>query len=159
MPSFLARENENKAPAAALWLSNAVIQLFLIVTWFAKYAFTLALKLTSAMNLIPYLLVAAYGLKIAWTGETYEVDRRRRAGDWLRGMLATAYAAAMLLAGGPKFVMLSALLYAPGTLLFVIARREQGKPLFTRVEWLLVGVVFAVAIGALCALASGDISI
>jgi arginine:ornithine antiporter/lysine permease len=74
-------------------------------------------------------------------------------------MIATVYAAAMLFAGGPKFIMLSALLYAPGTLLFVIARREQGKPLFTRVEWLLVGVVFAVAIGALYALASGDISI
>ena len=68
MPAFLARENENKAPVAALWLTNAVIQLFLLVTWFAEYAFALALKLTSAMTLIPYLLVAAYGLKLAWTG-------------------------------------------------------------------------------------------
>ncbi len=159
MPAFLARENENKAPAAALWLSNAVIQIFLIVTWFAEYAFTLALKLTSAMTLIPYLLVAAYGLKLAWTGETYKTSSRSRSVDWLRAAVATVYAAAMLLAGGPKFVMLSALLYAPGTLLFVIARREQGKPIFTRVEWLLVGVVFAVAISALYALASGDISI
>ena len=40
MPSFLARENANKAPAAALWLTNIVIQLFLLVTWFAEYAFT-----------------------------------------------------------------------------------------------------------------------
>lgn len=159
MPAFLARENEHKAPAAALWLSNAVIQLFLLVTWFAEYAFTLALKLTSAMTLIPYLLVAAYGLKLAWTGETYETNRTTRAVDWLRGMIATVYAAAMLFAGGPKFVMLAALLYAPGTLLFVVARREQGKPLFTRIEWLLVGVVFALAVSALYALASGAISI
>jgi arginine:ornithine antiporter/lysine permease len=159
MPTFLSRENDNKAPAAALWLSNAVIQLFLLVTWFAEYAFTLALKLTSAMTLIPYLLVAAYGLKLAWTGETYVTDGRSRTVDWLRGAIATVYTATMLLAGGPKFVMLSALLYAPGTLLFVIARREQGKTLFTRVEWLLVGVVFAVAIGALFALVSGDLSI
>ena len=34
-PSFLARENENKAPVAALWLTNGVIQLFLIVSFFA----------------------------------------------------------------------------------------------------------------------------
>jgi arginine:ornithine antiporter/lysine permease len=159
MPAFLARENANKAPATALWLSNAVIQLFLIVTWFAEYAFTLALKLTSALTLIPYLMVAAYGLKLAWTGETYETERRSRTVDWLSGAIATVYTAAMLLAGGPKFVMLSALLYAPGTLLFVIARREQGKPLFTGVEWLLFGMVVAVALGALYALASGDISI
>ena len=55
MPSFLARENANKVPAAALWLTNIVIQLFLLVTWFAEYAFTLALKMTSSMTLIPYL--------------------------------------------------------------------------------------------------------
>ena len=42
----------------------------------------------------------------------------------------------MLSAGGAKFLMLSALLYAPGTILFVIARREQNRPVFTRVEWL-----------------------
>ena len=159
MPAFLARENKNKAPVAALWLTNVVIQLFLIVAWFAEYAFTLALKLTSAMTLIPYLLVAAYGLKLAWTSETYADDRRGRFVDWVRGAIATIYAAGMLFAGGPKFIMLSALLYVPGTLLFVIARREQGKPLFTRLEWLLFGVIAAVAIGALFGLASGDISI
>lgn len=159
MPSFLARENENKAPAGALWLTNAVIQFFLIVTWFAEYAFSLALKLTSAMTLLPYFLVAAYGLKLAWTGETYGADRSSRTADWLRGMIATIYTAAMILAGGPKFIMLSALLYAPVTLLFFIARREQGKPVFTRAEWLLFGVILAVAIGALGALASGYISI
>ena len=42
-----------------------------LVTWFAEQAFTLALKMTSAMTLLPYLLVAAYGFKLAWTGETY----------------------------------------------------------------------------------------
>ena len=47
----------------------------------------------------------------------------------------------MLYAGGAKFLLLSALLYAPGTILFVIARREQGKTVFTRVEWLMFGVI------------------
>ena len=71
MPSFLARENRNGVPFAALWLTNVVIQAFVLVTWFAESAFTIALKMTSAMTLVPYLLVAAYGLKLAWTGETY----------------------------------------------------------------------------------------
>ena len=84
MPSFLARENANGVPHAALWMTNLAIQAFLIVTWFAEYAFTIALKMTSAMTLLPYLLVAAYGFKLAWTGETYGVDGawpRRRARD------------------------------------------------------------------------------
>ena len=92
MPSFLAHENARKVPAGALWLTNIVIQVFLLVTYFAEYAFTLALKMTSSMTLIPYLLVAAYGLKLAWTGETYAADPRGRAIDWIRSAIATIYA-------------------------------------------------------------------
>ena len=159
MPSFLARENENKAPAAALWLTNGVIQLFLIVSFFAEYAFTMALKMTSAMTLIPYLFVAAYGLKLAWTGETYAAGGRGRSVDWTRGAIATVYAAGMLYAGGAKFILLSALLYAPGTILFIIAKREQSKTVFTPVEWLIFGVVVVAAVFGLYSLANGMISI
>ena len=56
--------------------------------------------MTSAMTLIPYLLVAAYGLKIAWTRETYAADPRGRDKDVAVGALAAAYALAMIYAGG-----------------------------------------------------------
>ena len=42
---------------------------------------------------IPYLLVAAYGLKLAWTGKPIEPDERARTVDWVRGAIATVYAA------------------------------------------------------------------
>jgi arginine:ornithine antiporter/lysine permease len=45
-------------------------------------------------------------------------------------------------------VLLSALLYAPGALLFAKAKREAGQPVFTFVEKL---VFAAVVIGALVA--------
>jgi arginine:ornithine antiporter/lysine permease len=143
LPKFLARENANAVPSTALWLTNGVIQAFLLVTWFAEYAFTFALKMTSAMTLLPYLLVAAYAFMLASTGETYagEVAARRR--DRIRAGIATLYAAAMLLAGGPKFLTLAALLYAPGTWLFWRARREQGTLLFTPMERVIFAVVAA----------------
>ena len=159
MPSFLARENAKKVPVGALWLTNIVIQAFLLVTYFAEYAFTLALKMTSSMTLIPYLLVAAYGFKLAWTGETYGADPRGRAIDWIRGAIATIYAAGMIYAGGAKFLLLSALLYAPGTALFILARREQKKTAFTLVEGLLFGAIIIAAAVGLYSLATGTISI
>jgi arginine:ornithine antiporter / lysine permease len=158
MPSFLAGENANKVPAAALWLTNIVIQTFLLVTYFAEYAFNLALKMTSSMTLIPYLLVAAYGLKLAWTGETY-ADARGRAIDWIRGAIATLYAAGMIYAGGTKFLLLSTLLYAPGTLLFALARHEQKKAPFTLVEGCLFGAILIAAVAGLYGLTTGMISI
>jgi arginine:ornithine antiporter/lysine permease len=159
MPSFLARESRRQVPEAALWLTNGVIQLFLILTWFADYAFTLALKMTSSMTLLPYLLVAAYGLKLAWTGETYAAGSRSRSIDWLRGAIATLYAAGMLYAGGIVFLLLSALLYAPGTILFVLARREQKASVFARLEWPLFAIVVIAAAFGLYGLAIGAISI
>ncbi len=158
MPAFLAGENANKVPAAALWLTNVVIQLFLLVTWFAEYAFTLALKMTSSMTLIPYLLVAAYGLKLAWTGETYAAARERIV-DWIRAAIATVYAAGMIYAGGTKFLLLSALLYAPGTVLFILSRREQKKTVFTSVEGAVFGAILIAAVAGLYGLVSGTISI
>jgi arginine:ornithine antiporter/lysine permease len=158
LPAFLGRENERKVPYTALWLTNLVIQAFLLVTFFAEYAFNIALKMTSAMTLIPYLLVAAYGAKLAWTGETYAGDRRRRR-EGVFAVIATVYSLAMLVAGGPKYVLLAALLYAPGTWLYVQARREQGQRAFTPLEATAFAVVSLAAAVALYALATGRMTI
>lgn len=159
MPSFLATVNAHKVPAGALWLTNCVIQTFLLVTWFAEYAFTLALKMTSAMTLIPYFLVAAYGLKLAWTGEAYSTGERTRIVDWIRSAVATLYAAGMIYAGGSKFLLLSSILYAPGTLLFFLAKRERKEATFKPIEAITFAAITTAACAGIYALAAGVITI
>ena len=144
----------------SVWASTLAIQALLVVAHFAEHAFTLALKMTSAMALVPYLLVGAYGAKLAYTRETYGADPRGRGRDLVVGALATVYAAAMIHAGGAKFLLLSALLYAPSTLLYAVARREQGRDLFASVpERVAFGAMAAAAAGALYALATGAMSL
>jgi arginine:ornithine antiporter/lysine permease len=159
MPAFLGIENARKVPSGALWATNIMIQIILLVSPFAEYAFLLVLKMTSTMTLVPYLLVAAYGLKLAWTGDTYEKVPRGRAGDWVRGAIATVYAAGMIYAGGMRFFLLSTLIFAPGTILYLLARREQKRRLFTLPELLVFGGVVVAALAGLYALISGRISI
>ncbi len=159
MPAFLARENGNGVPAAALWLTNLLVQLFLILTLFSEQAFLMAIKLTSSMILLPYLLVAAYALKLAWTGESYEAQPRGRRTDLARALLATVYAAGLIYAGGLKFLLLSLVIYAPGTALFVIAQKERGHRLFTAAELLLFAVAAGGAVLALYGLATGRITV
>lgn len=141
MPKIFASENRHKVPSAALWLTNIVIQLFLISTLFSEDAFALMVKLSSAMILVPYLLVAAYGLLLALRHETYDTRPQERSRDLIVAGIATLYAAFMIYAGGLKFLLLSSILYAPGTLLFVQVRREQNKPVLVGAEW----IVFAAA--------------
>lgn len=159
MPSVLARENSNNVPAAALWLSNGVIQLFLISTLFSEDAFRLMVNLTSAMVLIPYLLVAAYGFLVAKRGETYNIRPKERFRDLILAGAATAYTAFMIYAGGLKFLLLSAILYALGTALFFYARREQKKPLFSPREWLVFIAVVAGCLVGIYGLVTGSITI
>jgi arginine:ornithine antiporter / lysine permease len=110
--------------------------------------------MTSAMTLIPYFFVAAYGLKLAYRGETYHAGERARSTDGTRTALATIYAAAMIYAGG-----LSAILYAPGTFLFFLARRERKEVVFKPLEAALFAALAIAACAGVYALAVGAISI
>ena len=159
MPSFLASVNAHEVPVGALWLTNIVIQTFVLVTWFAEYAFTIALKMTSAMTLVPYFFVAAYGLKLASRGETYVAGDQARTVDWIRSAVATLYAAGMIYAGGVKFRLLSSILYAPGTLLFFLAKCERKEAIFRPVEAVMFAALVLAACAGIYALAVGAISI
>jgi arginine:ornithine antiporter / lysine permease len=159
VPKWLSGENASQVPSAALWLTNSMVQVFLILTLFAQEAFNLALDMTSAKTLIPYVLVAAFAMKLAITRETYGPESRDRGRDLLWSTLATLYAIFMLVAGGLKFVLLSCIIFAPGTVLFIFARREQGRRIFTTAETaLFVAVLLGAAVG-IYGLATGLITI
>jgi len=159
MPRIFATENQTKVPATALWLSNGIVQLLVISTLFSEDAFTLMLKLASSMSLFPYLLVAGYALLISRRGETYDTRPQERNRDLIIAGVATLYTVFMIFAGGMKFVLLSAIFYAPGTLLYFWARREQQKQLFAPVEWVVLLVVVIGAVIAVHGLATGYITI
>lgn len=62
-----------------------------MLTLFAEYAFHLALELTSSM------MVAASGLRLALTGETYDRDPEGHTGDLLRASIAVLTTATALI--------------------------------------------------------------
>jgi arginine:ornithine antiporter/lysine permease len=159
MPRIFSTENKNKVPAAALWMTNIVVQLFVISTYWSNDAFALMLNLTSAMALIPYLLVAGYAVLIARRGESYETRPENRRRDLVIASIAAAYTIFMILSGGLKFVLLACLLYGPGTLLYVWARREQGKLLFTPIERIICAAAVVGAVVGGFGLATGYITI
>ncbi|MFC6338498.1 arginine-ornithine antiporter [Pseudomonas sp. CCM 7891] len=148
MPVFLRRENANHVPVNALWLTNAMVQIFLVITLFSASTYLSLIYLATSMILVPYLWSAAYALLLAVRGESYENALAERKKDLFIGAVALIYAVWLLYAGGIKYLLLSALLYAPGAILFAKAKRELGKPIFTHVEKLIFA---AVVIGALVA--------
>jgi arginine:ornithine antiporter / lysine permease len=152
MPRFLRRSTAEDVPLPALVLTTFLVQLVLIITYFSEDAFNFALDLTSALTLIPFLLAAAYALKVARS----DAAPRR---ELVVAALATLYTAFLIATAGLKFVLVSFIVYAPATVLFVMARREQGRELFSPVELLILAVSIAGALVGVVALAAGWISI
>ena len=158
LPRFVARVNDRGVPSTALLMTTSLVQLVLITTLFSDDAFTFTLKLCTSLSLVPYLLAAAYSAKLAHRGETYEDGQSRRK-DLLVAGLAVVYTAFLVYAAGLVFLLLGLLVYALGTVLFVRARREHGRRLFTPAELVLLVVVVLGAVGAVAGLAPGLISI
>ncbi len=141
MPEFLRKENVNHVPVNALWLSNGLIQLFLIITLFNDATYLKLLYLATSMILVPYFWSSAYAVLLAVRGETYENDAGQRNKDLLIALISTIYAVWLVYAAGVQYLLLSALLYAPGAILFAKAKRELGQAVFTNIEKVIFVVV------------------
>jgi arginine:ornithine antiporter / lysine permease len=158
MPKFMARENSHGAPVVALVMAGALVQLLLILLLFTSEALDFMLDLTAALALIPYLLAAAYALKLTITRETYG-DRRSLVPDMVISAVATIYTLFLVYAAGWDHLLLSCILYAPGALLYAKARRERNLRLFSPAEAVLFGIIVLGAIAGVVSLATGAIQI
>ncbi|MEU1480364.1 basic amino acid/polyamine antiporter [Streptomyces sp. NPDC005760] len=147
MPRFLKRSTAADVPVPALVMSTLLSQLFLVVTLFSDDAFNFALDLTSALTLIPFLLAAAFAVRVGVRAEL------------VIAVLATLYTAFLIYAAGLKFVLVSFIVYAPATALFVMARREQGRQLFSPRELVVLASSITGAVLGIVALVLGWISL
>jgi arginine:ornithine antiporter/lysine permease len=158
MPKMFARQNDNRVPASALWLTNIVVSLFVVSTYWSRDAFNFMLDMTSVTSLLPYLLVAGYGVLLARSGVGYEKTQHERGRDQVFAWIAVVYTLFMFVAAGPKYVLLVAVLFAPGTILYFWARREQNAVLFTPVEVAVFGVTVLAGLVGAYGLATGMIT-
>lgn len=161
MPRFLRRENEAGTPIAALIMTTLLIQLFLVVTLTSDDALNFMLDLCTSLSLVPYFLAAAYGFKLTRSGEAYDVATEEpvRRKQLAVAAAASLYTLFLVYTAGGKFLLLSCIIYAPGTFLYVKARKENGKLVFTPLELALCVVLAAGAIAGIVGLITGAITI
>ena len=157
MPRFLAKVNANDVPSNAVLMSTLFVQVLLVVLIFAEQALDFALDLTSALSLIPFFLAAAYALKLVATRDGGAT--RFSPGEWALSVLAVVYTAFLIVAAGLQFLLLSLIIYAPATVLFARARREQGRRVFSSQELVVFGVALVGAVVGVIALATGAIQL
>jgi arginine:ornithine antiporter/lysine permease len=162
MPAWLAQQNGKGVPTHALWLTNGMVQVFLLITLVSKASYLALISLSTAMILIPYLFSAVFGLKLAWQGRRADAGtatEAHHARDISITALAAVYCTWLLYAAGLKYLLLSALLYAPGAAVYLLAKRQHAERAFTGREKLLLAVLLLVAVASAYLLWAGQLSL
>ncbi|MDE9550342.1 amino acid permease [Xenorhabdus bovienii] len=122
-PKVFNKQNAKKAPESSLWITNSAVQISLILIWLSGSNYNMLLSIASEMILVPYFLVGAFLVKVAF--------QRSNRILLLIAVGACTYGVWLLYASGLMHLLLSVVLYAPGLLVFLYARKQnQGqKPL------------------------------
>jgi arginine:ornithine antiporter / lysine permease len=146
MPAVFATENRNGSPSGALWITNISVQAFLLLTFYANSTYLSLFFIASTAILVPYVLSGAYAFKLAVTGESYDAGNGRGR-DMLIGAVAALYGAWLVYAAGPNYLLMCALLYAPGILIYGWARKARDEKAFTAIEAAIAaGIVLAAGV-------------
>nr|WP_154928197.1 basic amino acid/polyamine antiporter [Pantoea agglomerans] len=140
-PRSIARQNRHNAPAASLWLTNGSIQVCLILIALTGADYNNLLTIASEMILVPYLLVGLYLIKV--------VRGQHKPLAMAIGLGASLYGIWLLYASGPLHLMMSVVLYTPGLLLFLFARRGgRATSALTAPERIVMGLLIAATLPA-----------
>lgn len=122
-PKIFGKQNSKEAPASSLWLTNGAVQVTLIIIWLTGANYNNLLTIASEMILVPYFLVGAFLLKVG----RQKQDKR----IMFAAYGACVYGLWLIYASGITHLLMSVMLYAPGLLVFMFARRglESKKDL------------------------------
>ena len=170
-----ARANPNGSPSFALYLTNGLVQLFLIVIFFSASTYQVFYTFSTTMIMIPYFLSALYYLKVTLRGEGFVRGRKSSvpgfdpdANSAARGgslaaarffaIIGTAYGIWMLYSSGLELTFIACILYTPGILVYALGKKERGRPVFERPCEMVLAIALAVlALIAIFMIATGRI--
>ncbi|PQD95230.1 arginine-ornithine antiporter [Pradoshia eiseniae] len=154
-PSWFAKVNKNGAPANSLWLTNGLIQVFLLTFLVSEQAYNFAFSLASSAILIPYAFTAFYQLKYSIQDKAAD-----RAKNLFVGIVASVYAIWMVYAAGVGYLLLTMLLYAPGIAIYYLVQKEANvKQVFTKTDLAISAALIVFAVAAIYGLVTGAITI
>lgn len=143
-PEFFKKTNKHNVPTNAIVISTIIVQFFLILVLLNESSFQALYTLSTSAIMVPYLLSGLYNLKLTMKGEGLNGENGSSLRVWTITVLAAVYGVWMMYASGLVYVLIMALLYAPGTLLYIYTRKQQGKKLFNTTTDIVACVVIMI---------------
>lgn len=143
LPRAFVQLNSQNVPRNSLLISTIATQLFLLFAFYTNVVYLTMIILATSMILIPYLLAGLFAFKLVIRDKHLDVLNS------VKGIMAVIYGVWLIYSGGLNELILSTILYSMGSILYIVARREQKIKLFEPSEWSLFIVLLVVAISSI----------
>lgn len=155
-----AKENKNESPAVSLFITNGIVQLFLIIIFFNESTYQAFYGLSTLMIMLPYLFSGAFYAKVAFKkeGALQNASAGTVAKARFFGVLGTIYGFWMLYSSGLSMLLVTTVLYAPGIIVYVLGKKEKGLKPFKPYEAAIAVGIVALAVVSIVMIAQGKIN-
>ena len=147
-PRAFAKVSKTGEPVFSIIVATFVIEIIILIAHFDESAYQMLLTIVGVMTVPPYLLSSMYLIKISRKdANEFPTDtKHRRWAGMTIGILAFLYIIFMAYSANIKYTLISFIFYALGIPLYVWARKQHGKTVFTKGEWIFAIIIIAVAI-------------
>lgn len=153
-----AKSNSHGSPSFSLYLTNGMIQFFIILGYFSASTYQAFYTLSAAMIMIPYFFSAAYYLKLSLKGERLWSAGGSLAAARIFASVGTVYGLWMIYSGGLAHALVTTVLYAPGIVVYCLGKRERGERIFeSGLEKGLAAAIAAAAVFSIYMMARGTL--
>lgn len=149
-PKIFLKENASGMPINALLITNLIIQVFLLSFLITDQAYTAMASLASSTILLPYACVALYQLKYTLTAERQSDFTK----NIILGSISTIYMLWLAYASGVWYLLLTVVLFFPGTIMFAYVQKSYQKQVFRTFEKYIAGILSILFILCLLKLAN-----
>ncbi|WP_200869455.1 basic amino acid/polyamine antiporter [Exiguobacterium undae] len=150
-PKFFAKTNRKGAPVGALLITQIATQLVAGIALFSAQTYLVLSSIAGICALLPYLLSAIYSVRFS------KAERNKKM--LIFSTIAALYSLWLVYASGIWYIVIAALVYAPGIIAYLMAEREQKRGGMSRYELIASGVLVILAAVAVYGMVAGQIQL
>ncbi|QIB67903.1 amino acid permease [Aminipila butyrica] len=158
---IFSKSNAKEAPVNSLYITNGIVQIFLIIVYFQESTYQVFYNLSANMIMVPYLLSAAFYLKVTMNKKGFEsIGGTSITKERIFALVGTVYGLWMLYSAGVTYLLISSILYTLGIIIFIKGKKEKNHPIFDKgYEKIIAIALVALAIVSIVMIANGSIGI
>jgi arginine:ornithine antiporter/lysine permease len=147
-PRAFAKVSKKGEPVFSIIIATVLIEIIILIAHFDESAYQMLLTIVGVMTVPPYLLSSMYLIKISRkeNGDFPTNTKHHRGAGMAIGILAFLYIIFMAYSANIKYTLISFIFYAVGIPLYMWARHQHGKKIFTKGELIFAIVILVVAI-------------